>query len=231
MAAAALPIAIGASGALSYFSAKNASKLSPVEKQSQQQQLDASRALTSQGTQLSGYGMPKLQQAGNYFSSLASGNRAQTAQTLAPEVQNINDVYGGTQRTLSRFLRGPDRDYQMGELSRNRANAIGGLFRDARDKGVAGLVNLGQYGTSQGTAALTGGAGIAGGVSNTAMNNRYAGAQLQSQAGSDTAALIFQLLKAYATKAPGGARIPSVGATGGIPAGAFPSIPGTSGGG
>jgi hypothetical protein len=193
MPAAALPALIGAGGAigsglLGFFGAKKAATLTPVEQQAQSQQMGASKTLGDQGQMLTGYGMPKLQQAGTYYSGLASGNRAAVGQTLAPDVANINDTYGGTQRTLSRFLKGPDRDYQVGELARQRAGAIGGLFTGARQRGVEGLTSLGQYGVSQGNAALSGAAGIARGVGSDAMQNRYGGAQLQSEAGSSTAA-------------------------------------------
>jgi hypothetical protein len=202
MPAAAIPAisaggAIG-SGLLNYFRAKNASKPNPIERQAQQTQTNAANQLSQQGAGLSAFGMPKLQQAGNYFSTLAGGNRAAIGQAVAPDAQNINSVYGGTQRTLNRFLRGPDRDFQTGELARQRASGIGSLFTGARTRGVAGLTEMGQFGASAGASSLGGAAGIAGQVGSSAMSNRYAGADLQRQAGSDTAGFIFQLLKSGA---------------------------------
>lgn len=205
MPAAAIPAIITAAGsvgagALGYMSAKKASQPSPGEAAATKTQTDASDALSSQGRMLTGYGMPKLQQAGGYFSTLAGGNRAATTQLLAPETEAINALYGGTQRTLQRFLRGADRDSHLAELSRERVGKLGSLFSGARARGVEGLVNLGTYGVDRGTTALTGAAGIASDVAGRGMSNRYAGADLQRQAGADTAALIFQLLRSGAFK-------------------------------
>lgn len=229
MPAVAIPAIVGAYSAWqSHRDATNAAKLSPAEQQAQQTQLGASKALTSQASTLTNYGLPKLQQAGNYFSTLAGGNRAATAQALAPETANINDLYGGTQRTLQRFLKGPDRDYQMGELARQRTGQIGGLFAGARAQGVSGLVSLGEYGVGQGTSALGGAAGIAGSVAGMGQSNRIYAGQLQQQAGSSTAALILQLLKMYAGRSGGSgfASIPSIGVSSGIPTGVGTTVPG-----
>ncbi len=211
MPAAAIPAlataggSIGA-GLLNYFSAKGASKPGKEEGAAIQQQTDAGTQLGQQGQALSGFGMPKLQQAGNYFSTLAGGNRAATTQALAPETEQINKVYGGTQRTLARFLKGPDRDYQFGELARERTGQIGSLFRDARQRGIEGQVNLGQYGVSTGASLNQGAAGIAGEIANRGQQNRYAGQSLQRQSGSDTASLIFQLLRSGALGKGGGSK-------------------------
>lgn len=202
MPAAAIPLLYGAtaigSGIASYRSAKKAGKLSPVEEEAQRTQQGASNALTDQGRMLTNYGMPQLQQASRYYSTIAGGNRAAIQQTLAPDVANINDTYGGTQRTLARFLKGPDRDYQLGELARQRAGAIGSLFTGARQRGVESLVNLGQYGVSQGAAAYGGAAGVAGNLASMGQSNRQYATQLQRDAGAGTANLVFQLLKLYA---------------------------------
>ncbi len=224
MPATAIPgIAMGAgaigSGLLNYFSAKKASQPGKAEQGAISQQTNAGSQLGAQGNALSSFGMPKLQQARNYFSTLASGNRAATSQALAPETENINAVYGGTQRTLQRFLKGPDRDYQTGELARQRAGSIGSLFTGARERGVAGLTDLGKYGTSAGASATAGAAGIAGDVANRGMSNRYRGEDMQRQAGSDTASLIFQLLKSGAFKFGKGSGGFGYGAAGAPPVG------------
>ncbi|HEY9016317.1 MAG TPA: hypothetical protein VIM84_14785 [Gemmatimonadales bacterium] len=243
MPAAAIPAIIGAAGSvgaagLGYLSSRKAGRQSPAELQAQQAQQGYQRELAGQGRELTQtgrtltqYGLPQLQQATGYFSKLASGGRGVTNQVLAPETERLNAVYGGTQRTLSRFLRGPDRDYQMGELARERAGAIGGLARDARQAGVAGLVNLGQYGVEAGRGfagaganAMSGAAGIASNVASQAGNARIAGADLQRQAGADIGGLVFQLLKGMSGRAGGrsgggGFTIPSLPVTGGLPPG------------
>lgn len=218
MPAAAVPALITAGGSigaslLGRRSAKNAAKQSPAELQAQQQQQDVSRELVGQGRTLTNYGMPQLQQASRYYSTLAGGNRAALSQTMAPDVQHINATYGGTQRTLSRFLKGPDRDFQLGELARQRAGAIGGLFTGARDRGVAGLTSLGQYGVSQGSELTRGAAGVAGNVQAAAGNARLAGEDIQSRAGADMGRLVFEILQGLnfgtGSKASAG-RVPSM---------------------
>lgn len=224
MSANAIPlIAAAVTTGGSLWSAHKAGQLNPAEKGAQQTQQRAGNALEQTGARLTGYGMPKLEQAGTYFSTLAGGNRAATQQALAPDVANINAVYGGTQRTLARFLRGPDRDFQLGELARQRAGATGSLFSAARARGVEGLVQLGQYGTSQGAAATSGAAGVAGGVGAQGFANRQAGNQMTEEAGRNAGSLIFQLLQGYKGGGVGGGKIPQ------IPLGPrnLPSLPGT----
>ena len=217
MPAAAIPIAMGASALINYFSARKAAQRTPEETAALQTQTNASNQLITQGQQLTNFGLPKLQQAGNYFSTLMGGNRAALQQQLAPDVANINDVYGGTQRTLARFLRGPDRDYQMGELSRQRAGAIGSLFTGARDRAAGTVLNLGQYGVGQGTNALGAAAGVSNAAGQSAFQNRAYGNQITQQAGAGTAQLLFSLLQSYLNRG-GGSSFASV-----------PNIPTTSG--
>ena len=265
MPAAAVPAIISAGGAIGASligrkSAGGAAKLSPAEQQAQTDQqgyqkelAGQGRELTQTGRTLTSYGLPQLQQASGYFSKLASGGRGVTNQVLAPETERINALYGGTQRTLTRFLRGPDRDYQLGELSRERVGALASMGRSAREAGVGGLVNLGQYGVNAGqgfaqagASALGGAAGIASNVSSQAGNARIAGADLQRQAGADIGGLLFQILKSGAfggsgkqtgTASPGIPRLPvtsglpgQVGTTIPISAPRPPSLPGVAAG-
>lgn len=204
MAAAAIPlIAAAITTGGSVYSAHQAGKLSPAQKSAQQTQQRAGTALERTGGALTEQGMPQLQQAGKYFSTLAGGNRAATQQALAPDLANLQSVYGGTQRTLSRFLRGPDRDFQLGELARQRAGATGSLFSAARARGVEGLVSLGQYNTGQGTAATDAAADVGAGLGAQAGLQRQQANAGQEQAGRDAGSLIFQLLQGY----KGGGRI------------------------
>lgn len=223
MPAAVIPAIYAASaiggGIASYKAAKAASKRTPEEQQALQTQTAASQQLLNQGRTLTNYGLPLLQQGGKYFSTLMGGNRAALQQQLAPDIANLNDVYGGTQKTLQRFLRGPDRDYQMGELARQRAGAIGSLFTGARDRAAGNVVNLGQYGVSGGTSALSGAAGVASNLGAGAFQNRVYGNQQTAQAGAGTAQLLFSLLQTYlGQKGGGGSSFASV-----------PSLPVTSG--
>lgn len=195
--------AVGAS-LLGRRSAQGASRLSPAEQAASRGQTEAAGTALGQSKSLFGMGMPQLQQAGRYFSTMARGNKAAMTQALAPDIENLQSVYGGTARTLARFLRGPEKDVQMAELERERAGQIGSLFRAARPAANTALANLGM----QTAGMATGGAGTAGSIfgqqAGQAQASRFGGANLQSQAGEDFGSLIFNLLKMYSKSGRGG---------------------------
>lgn len=183
MPAAALAIPAIASVAGSYFSAQRAATPSPQEQAGTQGQLGLASGLQ-------GVGLPATQQAAGYFSKLAGGNRATMTQALAPDISNINSVYGGTARTLSRFLRGPEKDVAMAGAEQQRAGQIGNLFSTARPTANAALAGIGSGATGQ-----------AGGLFGTAVSqgiaSRDLGANITSQAGQGAGGLFMQLLQAY----------------------------------
>ncbi len=176
-------------------SAKKKTQQTPQEAEAMGAQTGLARQLGSQGRQLFNMGMPALQQGSSYLRTLAGGNRAATSQLLAPDIENVNDVYGGAKKSLSRFLRGPEKDMQLGELERERAGGISRLFRDARPNAVSRLLDFGGDTTSQGMSAAGGAAGIHSGVQNSLFRNRYAGADLERQAGADYGNLFFQMMQ------------------------------------
>lgn len=185
---------------LNYRGAKNASKRTPEEQNALTAQTGVANQLRDQSSSLFRMGTPALSQAGRYYSTLASGNRGAMTQALAPEIEQTNQVYGGTRRSLARFLRGPDRDYQMGELERQRAGSVASLFREGRTNAVARLLDYGQGTTATATSALGGSAGIYGNVGRTAQNDRFAGNQMQQQAGYASGQLLMQLLQMYSQR-------------------------------
>jgi hypothetical protein len=166
------------------------------EQQGQQQQQGISQALLGQGDSLASYGQSKLNQGGNYFSQLASGNRGATTQMLAPDVENINKTYGGTGRTLSRFLRGPERDMQLGELERERAGGVSSLFRNSRSDANKTLIDLGKYGQSSALDARSNAGMISGNMSQQGLDKRAYGDQKGRQEGQDFGGLLFNFLTA-----------------------------------
>ncbi len=146
-------------------------------------------------------GIPQLQQAGGYFSSLAGGNRAQMTQTLAPDIANINSVYGGTARSMSRFLRGPTKDTQLAEADRQRAGQIGSLFSAGRTNANSALAGLGGANVGQGTSATTGAGGLFSSQANLGQQADIAGAGISSSAGAGFGGLLFNLLRNFGPKA------------------------------
>ena len=201
--AAAAPALISAGGAigaslLGRKSVKGDTQRTPGETSAIAGQTGAANALTGQGRQLSAQGMPQLQQAGKYFSTLASGNRSAMTQTLAPQIEATNDVYSGTTRSLSRFLRGPEKDLQLAEAERGRAGAVSSLFRSGRANAAGALASMGQSSTGQAAANYGTAGSIFGQQEAAGRANRFGGAELEHQAGSDFGGLVFNLLKNYA---------------------------------
>lgn len=139
---------------------------------------------------LSGVGAPALSKASGYFSTLAGGNRAQITQAVAPDVQNINSVYGGTARTLSRFLRGPTKDVAMADAERQRAGQIGNLFSGVRPQANTALAGIGE-------SAVSGASGIFGSQAQLAQQAEEQSAQNTTAAGTGFGGLLFNLLKTF----------------------------------
>lgn len=181
-------------------------------------QTGVGNSLKQTGSDLTGMGTSQLRQSGNYFSTLASGNRAATAQALAPAVGNINSVYGGTARTLDRFTRGPDKTVQMAETERERAGQVSSLFRDAPANANANLASMGAGTTAMGLGATAGAGSIFGSQATLAQNAQISQNQQQEQAGQDFGGLIFNAIKyaAPAVAAPftGGASLALYGIPG-----------------
>lgn len=205
----AIPAIISAGGAigtslLGRKSVQGSTQRSPAETAALTAQTGAANQLTEQSGQLSRQGMPQLQQAGRYFSTLASGNRGAMTQALAPDIESIRDVYGGTARTLSRFLRGPEKDVQLAETERERAGQIGGLFRGGRMGANTQLAGMGGAATGAAASGFGGAAGIFGGQAESGMRNRFGGADLEHQAGQDFGGLLFNILKMYSQQGGSG---------------------------
>lgn len=161
--------------------------------------LGSAGMLSGLAGKLSGMGTANLSKAGGYFSSLAGGNRAGMTQALQPDIQNINSVYGGTARTMSRFLRGPERDTQLAETERQRAGQIGSLFSGGRSSANSALAGMGSGEMGAGIGAAGGAGGIFSGLAKQGQDSQFEQAKLQQQAGQGWGGLMFNLLKLAAT--------------------------------
>jgi hypothetical protein len=151
-------------------------------------------------------GTSALGQSAGYFGKLAGGNRAVMSQALGPQISSLNDVYGGTARTLARFTRGPTQQVQMAESERERGGQIGSLFSTARTGANQALAGIGQ-GAFQGS---TGAAAGAGSIFGQQVGQSLQGEQMGMQAGAGVGNLLFNLLKMY----KGGGQTPNVNAFG-----------------
>ncbi len=204
MAAAAIPLLMTAgTTAAGYLSSKGSTDQSGVEQNASQQQSILGGQLAGNAGQLGQIGARSLGQSSNYFSSLAGGNRATMTQALSPDIANANSIYGGTSRTLGRFLRGPTENVQMAESERQRGAAIGNLYATARPNANAALAGIGQGAFGMANQAAGAAGGIFGQQAGQAQASRFGGAALGMQAGQGFGGLLFNLLKAYGGKSGG----------------------------
>jgi hypothetical protein len=177
----------------------------------QSQGQGATQGQTAAGTQLSqnaatqsAIGGPALGQAAGYFSKLAGGNRATMTQALAPQISDINSVYGGTARTLARFTRGPTAQVAQAGAEQQRAGQIGSMFSTARTGANAELAGIGQGALTGSTSAAAGAGGVFGQQAGQALQAGVAGGNMEMQAGAGIGNLLFNLMKAGKGTAGGG---------------------------
>lgn len=211
---AALPIVGSVAGSLfGRASAQSAGTPGVGESQALSGQANAGQGLLRAAQQASGTGAAATTQAAGYFSKLAQGSKADMTTALAPETSAINQAYTGAGKSISRFLRGPDRSVQLGEMQRERSGQIANLFASSRQNANTQLAGIGAGATSAGTAAYGGASGAFGSGAQQGAYNRITGEQIQSQAGEDWGNLFGQLLKGYANR-PGqsGLQAPTPGA-------------------
>jgi len=108
--------------------------------------------LAGQGNQMMGQGQRLLQGPANYYQTLMSGDRAATANAIAPQMAQITDVYRGAERNVDRVgMRGAVRDQQMGELGRERASKLAGLVTGVQPGAATALTGLGNQFMQSGT--------------------------------------------------------------------------------
>ena len=156
----------------------------------------AGSQLASNATTQAGIGGPALGQAAGYFSKLAGGNRATMTQALAPQISDINSVYGGTARTLARFTRGPTAQVAQAGAEQQRAGQIGNLFSTARTGANQALAGIGQGALSGSTQAAAGAGGVFGQQTGQALQAGIAGGNFGMQTGAGVGNLLFNLMKA-----------------------------------
>jgi len=130
---------------------------------------DASQAAKS----MMGESKPWMKQAGNYYSTLLSGNRAAQAQAQAAPMAQISQQYRGAERGLERSgVRGAARDVAAGELGRERVSKMAGLTTGVQPMAAEALGNLGLNMGNQ-AGALMGTAGnVYGNLLNSGAHNR-----------------------------------------------------------
>lgn len=203
-------IATGVSAVAGHFAAKKAQaaagQRSPEELAALSGVSGAASNLTRQGQGLTTAGMPAVQGATNYWSTLLHGNRSQMSLATAGPRAALTDQYRGAERGLERSgVRGGVGDLARAELSRQRAGQIGSLTTGVQPGAAGELGNLGTNLVGQGTSALQGVGDLYGGLLNQGYQNRVYARDQGQQSGKAIGSLIFDVLKGTAgAKWPGG---------------------------
>lgn len=154
-------------------------------------------------------GTPAVRQSLSYYSTLLGGNRAAMAQAVAPETQQIGDVYKGAERSLvASGTRGAVRDQARGEIQREKTGRIAGLIGSVRPGAAAQLAGTGMSAIGAGAGALSGAAGATNSAGNLysgliggAQQNRAMGNAAAGDASGQIGALVADLLKNNSSKA------------------------------
>jgi hypothetical protein len=151
IAGAAIGGGIGLLGGL--FKKKGTSPQDQMQSVFDNYQKQASPLITSMSDMARGQhtmASPALESALKYYTNLAGGNRGAIMSAIAPQIQDIQRSYLGSERGLmSRLAPGPVRDVQLGELYRQRAGDIGRLPFEARNVGAQGAGQLGSQVSGQ----------------------------------------------------------------------------------
>ena|SRR5204863_3485698 len=146
-------------GMLGKKSEANAAKRSPEEQAGLSGETGAATNLANTGTALTSMGMPAVQGATNYWSTLLRGNRAAQSQATAGPRAQLTDLYRGAKGNLERAgIRGASKDRATEELGRDEASKVAGLTTGVQPMAAEQLGSLGSTTTGQGISA-TGGAG------------------------------------------------------------------------
>jgi len=197
----------------------SAMKRSPEEAQALGGAQSAAGNLTQQGQNLIGQGTPMVGQAGNYWSTLLSGNRAQMAQATAGPRAALTDVYRGAESNLERSgVRGAQRDVAKSELARDQAGQIGRLTTGIQPLAAQQTGALGSQLIGQGAPMLGQAGGIWQNLLNQGMNNRIYGREEGEKAGAGIGSLLFDILsgtlgKKFGPKPTGRIAIPGTHGT------------------
>jgi hypothetical protein len=145
-----------------------------------------------------GESKPWLRQAGNYYSTLLSGNRAAQSQAVAPGYAAATDVYRGAQRNLDQQgIRGAARDVASADLNRQRASQLAGLVTGVQPAAAGALSKLGIEGMQSAAPLLSTSGNIYGNILGRGMQNRQWATQQGTEAGSAWGQLFRDMMEDF----------------------------------
>jgi hypothetical protein len=181
--------------ASSIKASRDAKKAKQAEAASQQQQGQIGGQLQQQGAQLFQQGMPALQNATGYYSTLLQGNRGAMNQAVAGPTAQITSLYRGAERGLDRgMIRGGVRDVARAELGRDKANSLAQLTTGVQPMAAGALGALGGGAVSAGMGGTANAGQLFGSLAHSQQNSRQLSAGIDRQNGQDMGASIGTLL-------------------------------------
>lgn len=150
-------VTTGISAIGAYRNSKRAGQASAAQDAALQQQMFGLGQAQRRGGGLYDQSLPMFQQAGNYYKTLLSGNRAAMNQATAGPAAQITSTYRGAQRSLlGSTIRGGARDTALAELNRDRAASLAGLHTGVQPMAAGALAGLGGQGMTMGLNSLLG---------------------------------------------------------------------------
>lgn len=149
---------------------------------------DASKAifknvpkLIDQGNTNVGAGVGRLNQAGNFYSTILGGNREQINSLLSPEVSTVLSQYDNAANTIKQFSpRGGGTTQTLAQLPFAKTAAAGQAYQGLLPSAASGEAGVGAAQAGIGTNLLA----EAGGAGGTAFQYSNLAAQLQKGLGS-----------------------------------------------
>lgn len=169
------------------------SQRSPEEIAFFQAMTDIARLQLGAGANMYAVGFPAYYQAVKYWGSLLGGDKAAATRAVAPQGEQMADVWAGQRRGIeSGPLRGGAKDQALAESSRQQAGQIASLLPQAISEAAQMSGSLGLAGTTQGMSGMAASAGTYGGLlSNETQNRQFAiGAEQANRFGG--ASLLLQ---------------------------------------
>lgn len=137
-------IVMGVSTGIQAYQAHKAGQAADKQGMLADQQSGLAKEMAGFGRDQYSTSMPALQKAMSYYTTLANGNRGATNSLLAPQRASVMDTYAGAQAGLEgKMAPGPQRDREIGELTRQKAGQLGMMPMQARNDSVGKLAGLG----------------------------------------------------------------------------------------
>lgn len=168
------------------------SQRTPQEQQALQAISDFARLLGGYGQNLYGVGMPAYTAALQYYNSILGGSKGAATAAVAPQAEQIAEVYRGAQTELEGMPRGGVRDAALAKLTQGKAGAIGQLIPLAQQDAAGKAGALGLSGAQTGMGGVESAAGLNAGIVNAEQSNRQSAAALEQQNRFGAASLFLQ---------------------------------------